>query len=328
MVAQRRMLLSAAMGAALGLPAAPRAQGVPGWPTRPVRIIIPFSPGGPTDTYARLLAEHLAQAFGQPFVAENRAGATGAIASSMVARSAPDGYTLLFASNSSHVLGPLMTATPPFDPLRDFTPVSLVVSCPFYLLVDPRLPIRTIREFVDYAKARPGELNFGSPGVGSGGHLVAELFLKRAGLNAVHVPFGGAGQVMVAAAGGQVQFAFDSVGTAQSLVDDGKLRGLGVTSEMRQAPVPDVPTFVEAGYRDFTPSLWFGLLGPAGLPAPLVAAMNGEVDRFLKLPGTMDRLRRTAFDAEGGPPARLSARIEGDIGIWGEVARSFRASAG
>ena len=327
-MAQRRTLLAGAVGAALGLPPASRAQGVPGWPTRPVRIVIPFSPGGPTDTYARLLAEHLAQVFGQPFVAENRAGATGAIASSLVARSAPDGYTLLFASNSSHVLGPLMAATPAFDPLRDFTPISLVVSCPFYLLIDPRLPIRSVSEFVAYAKARPGELNFGSPGVGSGGHLVAELFLRRAGLQAVHVPFAGAGQVMVAAAGGQVQFAFDSVGTAQSLVEDGKLRGLGVTSEARQGPVPDVPTFVEAGYKDFTPSLWFGLLGPAGLPAALATAVNAEVDRFLKLPGTVDRLRRTAFDAEGGPPARLTSRIEQDIGIWGDVARSFRASAG
>ncbi len=290
-------------------------------PTRTVRIVVPFAPGGPSDTHARLVAEHMGRALGQPFVVENRPGATGAIGTVAVARAEPDGYTLLFTTNSSHVLGPLLTRTPAFDPRRDFTQIALHSTFPFYLLVHPSLPARSVAELVAHMKANPGALNFSSPGIGSGGHLMMELFRMRTGTDATHIPFGGAGPAITALVSGQVQLCFDSVGTAQAMVADGRLRGLAVTSRQRMPAVPDVPTLSEGGVQGAEADLWLGFFGPAGLPPEVHETLNVELNRYLALPETRQRLAATAFVPAGGPPQILTEVIAGETARWAEVVR-------
>jgi tripartite-type tricarboxylate transporter receptor subunit TctC len=321
-VGRRRALgLAAAAGtAALGGAARP-ARAANGWPTRPVRIVVPFAPGGPSDTHARLVAEHMARALGQPFVVENRAGATGAIGTTTVMRAEPDGHTLLFTTNSSHVLGPLLTRAPAFDPTRDFTDIALHSTFPFYLLVHPALPVRGAGELVAHAKANPGRLNYSSPGIGAGGHLMAELFRMRTGIEATHVPYSGAGPATRALVGGEVQFCFDSVGTAQPLVAEGHLRGLAVTGARRVAAVPEVPTLTEAGISGAEAELWLGLFGPARLPRPVQEALNAELGRYLAPPETRARLAAGAYEPAGGSPEALTARIAGETERWAEVVR-------
>ncbi len=316
---RRGLLGGAALAAtALGAPAARAA----GWrPTRTVRVIVPFAPGGPSDTHARLVSEHMGRALGQPFVVENRVGATGAIGTSAVARAEPDGYTLLFTTNSSHVLGPLLTRTPAFDPRRDFTEIGLHSSFPFYLLTHPSLPVRNVAELVAHLKARPGALNFSSPGIGSGGHLMMELFRMRTGTEATHIPFGGAGPAITALVSGQVQFCFDSVGTAQPMVADGRLRGLAVTSAQRTAALPDMPTLAEAGVQGAEAELWLGFFGPAGMPAAVRDTLNEELGRYLAQPETRQRLAASAFAPAGGPPRVLTELIAGETARWAEVVR-------
>ena len=326
----RRGLLGA--GAAIGAAGTARAQpllsGANAWPTRPVRMVIPFAPGGPTDTYARLLCEHLARVTGQPFVAENRAGATGAIGTSFVARAAPDGHTLLFASNSSHVLGPLLARPPSFDPVRDFAPVAMVLSCPFYLLTNAGLPVRTVAEFVAHGRGNPGRLNYASPGVGSGGHLVGLLVCQQLGIEAVHVPYAGAGPALLAVTNAEAQFFADTVGTSQPMVNEGKLRGLAVLGQRREPAVPAVPTMTESGYPGLEAELWFGLLAPAGTSAPLVAALNAEVGRFVAQPAVWERMAGLAFTPTGGPPEAFSTRIRGETERWTNVVRIAGLSGG
>jgi tripartite-type tricarboxylate transporter receptor subunit TctC len=317
-VGRRGVLGLAAVGAAL---AAAPARAADWRPTRPVRVIVPFAPGGPSDTHARLVAEHMGRAFGHPFVVENRAGATGAIGTTAVARAEPDGYTLLFTTNSSHVLGPLLTRTPAFDPRRDFTDIGLHSTFPFYLLVHPSLPVRSASELVAYLKENPGKLNFSSPGIGSGGHLMMELFRMRTGTEATHVPYGGAGPAISALMAGQVQFCFDSVGTAQPMVADGRLRGLAVTSRQRVPAVPDVPTLAEAGIPGAEAELWLGLFGPPRMPTAVQEALNAELNRYLALPETRERLASSAYEPAGGPPQTLTALIAGETERWAEVVR-------
>lgn len=317
-IGRRGVLGLAAAGTVLGTAPTRAAD----WrPTRSVRIIVPFAPGGPSDTHARLVAEHMGRAFGQPFVVENRAGATGAIGTTAVARAEPDGYTLLFTTNSSHVLGPLLARTPAFDPGRDFTDIALHSTFPFYLLVHPALPVRSAQELVAHLKANPGKLNFSSPGMGSGGHLMMELFRMRTGTDATHVPYAGAGPAISALMAGQVQFCFDSVGTAQPMVADGRLRGLAVTSRQRVSAVPDVPTLAEAGTPDTEAEFWLGLFGLPRMPAPVQEALNAELNRYVALPETRERLASSAYQPAGGQPQALTALIAGETERWAEVVR-------
>ncbi len=311
---RRRSLLGAALLAAPAMQApAVRAQDLP-WPSRPVKFVNPFPPGGPGDTYARLVAEHCSRALGQPFVVENRAGATGAVGTAMVMRSPPDGHTLLFTSNSGFSMAPLLAKTPAYDAQRDFTPVSMVVHYPYYLVANPRY--RTVADLVAAAKARPGQLNFSSIGIGSGGHLVAEMFRLRAGIEVVHVPYVGAAASLMGVASGQVDYYFDSVGNAQPLVAEGKLAGLAITGTERVAAVPSVPTMQESGFADFDVDLWLGLLAPLGVPPEILARLNAECEAFLAQPAIQARLRATAFFAAGGPPERLGRRIAQETLHW------------
>jgi len=322
----RRALL-----AALAAPSLASAQGgsqsaaqEANWPNRPVRVINPFPPGGPGDTYARLLSEHFSKVFGQPFIVENRSGGTGAIGTQAVMRSAPDGHVLLFTSISGFTLPPLLLKQPVFDPQRDFAPVSLLVRYPFYLVANPRF--KSVRQLVEEAKARPGKLNFSSVGTGSGGHFCAERFRLKAGIEVQHVPYNGAPAALMGVASGQVDYYFDSVGNAQPLVRDGKISGLAITGERRMPIVPEVPTMAEAGFAGFEPDLWLGLLAPAGTPEPVIRAMNTECDRFLAQPAIVERLHNAAYNPAGGPPEVFARRIREDVAEWGEVVRAANMS--
>lgn len=314
-MATRRTLL---LGVLLARPAL--AQDVGGWPARPVRMIVPFPPGGPTDIYGRLLAEHFARVFGQPFVVENRPGGTGAIGNVAVMRSPPDGQTLLFQSISGFTLPALLRRAPDYDPQADFTPISLTIRYPFYLVSAPRFG--SVAALVAAAKAAPGSLNYGSPGVGSGGHLCAERFCLATGIKAVHIPYAGAAPGLTALASGQLDFYFDSVGNSQAMVLEGKLNGLAITGARRMPVVPTVPTMAESGYPGFDADLWLGLLGPRGMPGGIVAALNRECDRFLALPATQRRLHDAAYEATGGPPEVFARRLAEDVREWGEVVRA------
>jgi tripartite-type tricarboxylate transporter receptor subunit TctC len=295
------------------------AQQESNWPNRPVRVINPFPPGGPGDIYARLLSEHFAKVFGQPFIVENRAGGTGAVGTQVVLRSPPDGHTLLFTSISGYSLPPLLLKQPVFDPQKDFSPVSLLIRYPFYLVANPRF--RSVAELVAEAKARPGKLNFSSVGTGSGGHFCAERFRLRAGIDVVHVPYVGAPAALMGVASGQTDYYFDSVGNSQPLVREGKINGLAITGPHRMPIVPEVPTMGESGFTGFDADLWLGLLAPLGTPAPIIAALNAECDRFLAQPTTKERLHIAAYNPAGGPPEVFAQRIRDDWAEWGEVVR-------
>jgi len=240
----RRQFIGAVAAGLAGLAAPARGQapaGLDGWPARSVRVISPTGTGGPGQNF-RLYAEQLKDTFGQSFVLENMPGGSGAIGSMTVARAAPDGHTLLLASNSHIVLAPLVLTNSPVNVKRDYAAIALMFTFPFLLVVNPTLPVRTLRDLVAYAKARPNELNYGSPGVGTGGHLVTELLVKRTGIDAVHIPYQGTTQQLLAAAAGTLQFTFDTVGNARGLVDAGKVIPLAVTGAQRASAAPDVPT--------------------------------------------------------------------------------------
>ncbi len=296
------------------------AQGtVDGWPSRSVRVISPTGTGGPGQNF-RFYADQLKDKFGQSFVLENMPGGSGAIGCMTVARAAPDGLTLLLASNSHIVLAPLVLTNSPVNVKKDFAPIALMFTFPFLLLVHAGLPVRTLPELVAYAKARPRELNFGSPGVGTGGHLVTELLVKRTGIDAVHVPYQATTQQMLAAAAGTLQFTFDTVGNARGMVDAGKVIPLAVTGPRRATAAPDVPTFKELGYDGFDELFVAnGLLAPAGTPASMIKALNSEMVRMNASGTIRERLIQASYEPGTISPEEYGAMIDREIKLWGDV---------
>jgi tripartite-type tricarboxylate transporter receptor subunit TctC len=287
------------------------------YPNRTVRIIVPFAAGGPTDTYARVVAEKLQARFGQPFVVENKPGATGIIGESFVATAPPDGYTLLFASNSSHVVGPMLQARKAFDTVKDFRPLSMLLYYPMYLVIGANVPARTIQEFVKLAREQPDKMNFGSPGTGSGGHLVAEMFKNAADISAVHVPYKGVGPSQIGLMSGEIQFIFDSVGSSQQLIDDGKLRGLAVTGKARLSRVPDVPTLKETGYDGFEDVvIWLGVLAPAAMPEPIAKKLEAELINIARAPDVVKRVQEGSSVLTGGTGAEFADFIARETPLW------------
>jgi tripartite-type tricarboxylate transporter receptor subunit TctC len=285
-----------------------------------VRVIIPSAAGGPAENF-RLYADHFREAFGQSFVHENQPGAAGAIGSAAVARAAPDGYTLLCPANSHVILAPLVAAKPAFDVKKDFVPIGVVMTYPFCLIVNAELPVRSLRELVAYAKARPGQLNFGSIGVGTGGHLVTELLIKRAGLQAVHIPFTGAPAQVMGVASGTLQFTVDTIGNSRGAVESGKVRQLAVTGSKRALAAPDIPTFAEEGFPDFDLLLWLGLMAPAGTPRRIIEAINREIARCSAKPDVKARLQGAAYEPASGSPENFASLIDQDLKKWGDVVR-------
>jgi tripartite-type tricarboxylate transporter receptor subunit TctC len=297
---------------------------VEGWPSAPVRVISPAGAGGPSQNF-RLYSDQLQKRFGQPFVLENIPGASGSIGGQQVLRSAPDGQTLILASNSTIVLAPLVI--PNFAITADqFDPIALLFRFRFLLLVHHELPVRSLAELVAYAEKNPGKLNYGSPGIGTGGHLVTALMVKRTGIEATHVPFKSTTQQMMDTAAGNLQFTFDTIGNAQGMVDAGKLIPLAVTGPTRAAAAPKIPTFAELGYPGFE-NLFVtnGLLAPKGsprgMPPAAIKALNGEITR-LNGPGTIrDRLEASAYEVGTGTPEDYAAALAADRATWASIVK-------
>lgn len=325
-----RTILLGAMCAALSAPAWPQAlpsASAAEYPSRPIRIVVPYTPAGQTDAYARLIAHALNTAWGQPVVVENRAGANGLIGTNFVKQSSPDGYTLLFTANSAHTLGPLVRDPRPFEPIGDFTPVAIAVKYPMYLLIDQRIPARTVAEFVAYAKARPGRLNYSSAGIGSGGHIACELFSGAAGIDAQHVPYKGSAPAQMALVAGEVQMFCDSVGNSQALVKDGKMRGLAITAPSRLAAAAEIPTMTEVGLPGVEVTIWLGLLGPKGMPAAIAAKLNAEVVRIMQSPEIRQRTLREGTETTSATPEQFAAFMQEEQERYGRIIREKQIRA-
>src|SRR3989442_8430693 len=249
------------------------------WPARPVRIIVPFAPGGTADTLGRLVAQRLSESFKENFVVENRAGAGGVIGSELVAKAAPDGYTLVVSGVATHCIAPALSKTFPFDPLRDFTHIALFGGPPGVLVVNPALPAQDLKQFIAYARKEPGKLAYGSPGTGATGRLIAEQLKQVAGIEMTHVPYKGASLAVADLIAGHVPVTSTTLTTASTQIKAGRARALAVSSAKRIPEFPEVPTFGELGYPELTASIWFSLSGPAGIAPEIVSRLNAEVRR-------------------------------------------------
>lgn len=265
------------------------------YPTRPVTFVVPFPPGGASDTFARVIGQKLAAQLGQPFVVENRPGATGLIGTQHAARAKPDGYTILMSSNSSQIIAPLLKTTPPFDTAKDFEPISMLGRYPFALDVNPKVPARNVKELIALAKKNPSKLNFGSIGEGSGTHLVAEMFKQQAGIDITHIPYKGTAALGTALVAGEIDIQFDSVGAAKPLVEGGRVRALAVTGNARSPLLPNVPSMAEEGFENVDATIWIGAFAPKGTPKDIVAKLG---DGMRKLLQTDPDVRRV-FDENG-----------------------------
>jgi tripartite-type tricarboxylate transporter receptor subunit TctC len=298
------------------------AQTVPSeatWPNRPVRFLVPFPPGGSTDTVARIVGQMLGARLGQNFVVENRAGASGNLATEAVARAAPDGYTIGLASTTTHGSVAGFARSLPFDPVKDFAPVSMLGSSPFVMVVYPGLPAKDLKDFIALAKAKPGGLSYGSAGAGSLAHLIAALFEHMAGVSMVHVPYKASAQSTPDLMTGRLDMQFATVPPTLSLLRSGKLRALGIASAQRSALLPEVPTLSEAGLPGFDASLWFAIVAPAATPPAIVARLNREVAAVLNSAEAKDALFQQGVDAEASTPDALGTRIRNEIVKWREV---------
>jgi tripartite-type tricarboxylate transporter receptor subunit TctC len=297
------------------------------YPSKPIRLIIPFPAGGATDVLGRTLAQKLSGALGQSVVVENKPGAGGIIGADAAAKSAPDGYTLLLATNSTHVIGPLLNPKTPYNPQTDFTPIVHVADAPNLLMVNNAVPAKNVKELIALAKARPGALNYASSGNGTIVHLTTELFNSQAGISLTHVPYKGTSTAIPDMVSGQIHVLFDSFVTALPHVREGRLRALGITSLHRSPLVPDVPTIAESGLPGFESVTWFGLYGPKGLPEDRVAKLNAAVNRLLAEKDTQERLAKAGAEAAGGSPAEFVAVIKRDTAKWGKLIRERKISA-
>ena len=292
----------------------------PAYPVKSVRLLVPSSPGGGTDILARVLAQKMSETFGQQFVVENRPGAGQVIGIEAVARSAPDGYTLLMAA-SAIVINEVLYAKPPYDTLRDFAPVTLGALLPNILVVHPALPVKSVRELIVLAKTRAGQLNYSSAGSGTSPHLSMELFRLMAGITLTHIPYKGSGPATVDLLAGQVQLSMPNVLTALPHIKGGKLRGLGVTSGKRATGLPDIPAIAETlpGYEAIQ---WYGILAPAGTTRDIVGKLQAEIARILVLPEVKDRLAADGADAVGSRPDEFATYIRAELAKWGKVVKT------
>ena len=293
--------------------------GAQDYPTKPIRLVVPFAAGGATDVLARLVGERLTASLGQQVVVDNRPGAGGNIGSDIVARAEPDGYTILMGAVGTHAINPSLYPKMPYDPVKDFAPVTLVASVPNVLVVNPEVPANSVQELIDLAKAKPGELNFASSGNGTSIHLSGELFKAMTGTDIVHVPYKGSGPAVTDLLGGQVQMMFDNMPSSLPHVKAGKLRALGVTSAARSPALPEVPTIAEAGVPDYDATSWFGIQAPAGTPEPVVARLQGAIVQALGEPEMRQRMADLGAEPVGDTPAEFGRFIAAEIAKWAKV---------
>ena len=297
------------------------------WPTRPVRVVAPFAAGGTADLLGRMVAGKLSDSLGQPVIVENRPGAGGVLGSELVARSAPDGYTLLVSGVASHAVAPALSRKFPFDPLKDFSHIALFGGPPSVLAVHPALPVRDLRSFIAFARSKPGELTYGSPGNGTQGHLIAELFKRSAAFDMQHIPYRGASGAVVDVVAGHTHAISTTLTTASAQIRAGRLRALAISSA---APLPDyagVPTFRAAGFPELVATIWFSLSGPAGLPADIVNRLNSDVRRALHAPDVRARLRPDGIEAGDLDPRAFTDFVAAELKRWAPVVRASGARA-
>jgi len=296
------------------------------YPGKPVRLIVPFPPGGGTDTLARILGQKLADVLGQQVVIDNRPGAGTNIGAEIAAKAPPDGYTVLMG-NIAHAINVTLYSKLSYDLVRDFAPVTLLASTPNILVVHPSLPVKSAKELIALAKARPGQLDYASSGGGSSAHLAAELFSNMAGVKMTHVPYKGGGPAVIALIGGQCSVGFATTPSVINHVKSGKLRGLAVTTAQRSPSTPDLPTISEAGVAGYEAGTWYGLLVPAGTAKEIVARLHAESVKLLKLPEVKERLDATGFEPIGSTPEQFAAYIRSEIEKWAKVVKASGARA-
>jgi tripartite-type tricarboxylate transporter receptor subunit TctC len=296
------------------------------FPNKPIRLVVPYPAGGPLDIMARAIGQKLTEAWKQPVVVDNRAGAGGNIGADLVAKAAPDGYTLLMGAVATQAINPALYSKIPYDPVKDFTPVALVAQVPNILVVNPTVPAKSVRELIDLARAKPGSLNFASGSTGSTGHLAGELFKTMAGVDMVHIPYKGAAPATTDLLAGQVQLMFDNLANALPNVKAGRLRALAVTTLNRSPAVPDLPTIAESGLPGFDLTTWFGVLVPAGTPAEIVDRLNAEIVRALDARDMRARLEKMGAEPPtNNTPERFAAFIRVEAEKYAKVVKASGA---
>jgi tripartite-type tricarboxylate transporter receptor subunit TctC len=322
---QRRVLIASLGAAALATHPALRAQG--GFPQRPITLVVPSAPGGTTDFTARLIADSLSRALGQPVIVDNKAGGAGNIGNQFVAKSRPDGHTLLVAYSGYQVGNPHLFPSAGWDPIKDFTPVAMLTRAPQVIVTKASVQANTLAELVAYAKAHPGRLNYASSGNGSIQHVAGELFKQLTGTFITHIPYRGAGPAVQDLIGGQVDLFITTPASVVQHVKAGKLKALAVTSNARLTALPQVPTAVEAGLKGFTLDSWFALYGPAGLPSEVVQTLNAEVGKILALPETRRKAEESGTSVEQMSPTQLAEFTRKELDYWGKVIKSSKITA-
>jgi len=296
------------------------------WPSKPIRIVVPFPPGGPADLLPRLIGPKLTEAWGQPVVIENKPGAGGNIGMDMVAKSPPDGYTLVIGPNGNLVVNPHLYANLPYDVVKDFAPVTLIASFSNMLVVNPDVPAKSVSELIALAKAKPGSLSYGSPGTGSQPHLGGEFLKLTAGIEIVHVPYNGTAPALRDLLGGQISFMFAQTSAALPQIQSGKLRALGVASAKRSPQLPEVPTIAESGLPGFEAVSWYALLAPAGTPKEVVTKMQAEVARILQMPDVREKLAGLGGEPVGNTPEQLTAMLRTESARYADIVKRANIS--
>jgi tripartite-type tricarboxylate transporter receptor subunit TctC len=312
-------------GGVLALCIASAALGQGAYPSKPVRLIVPFPPGGAVDYYARAVQNRLAETLGQPIVIENRAGASGMVGAELVAKSPPDGYTVLVGNIASLAMNVGIYSKMPYDPAKDLTPIMRTVAVDYAMVVHPSVPARTVADFVAYARANPGKLSYGSAGSGSAPHLSTELFKQRAGIDIVHIPFKGGGPMVTDLLGGQIQMVIADQANLMPHVKAGKLRALAVGTLARSAVYPDLPTIAESGYPGFEARAWQGIAGPAGMPPDVVKQLQAAIAKVMAMPDVRARLVEGGLDPIVSTPEEFGEFIRTEIAKWSKVAKDVGA---
>lgn len=318
-----QQLLKVIAGFALALTAAlAHAQA---WPSKPIRYIVPFAPGGTTDILARTVGDKLAIALGQPVVIENKPGAGGGVGAEITAKSAPDGYTIMGGTISTHAINASLYKSLPYDPVRDFAPIVLIARVPNMLVVHPDIPAKNVSELIALLRANPGKYTFASAGNGTSQHLSGELFKSMAGAEMQHVPYKGSPPALQDVMGGQVSMTFDNITTAWPLAKGGKLRALAVTTAKRSAVAPDVPTLAEAGLPGFEVGSWQGVFAPAGTPPEIVKRLNAEIVKILNTPDVRDKLAALGAEVVGNSPEEFATMVKAEVAKWADVVKKSGA---
>jgi tripartite-type tricarboxylate transporter receptor subunit TctC len=315
-----RIVIASSLAALLGMPAGGAL--AQQWPSHSIRFVVPLPPGGSPDYLSRLLAEHLQPVLGQPLVVENKPGAAGNIARDFVAKSPADGYTILM-SESAHVMSAAVLAKLPYDPIKDFEPISLAATIPFGLTVNSNMPVRSLKEFLEYAKKSPKPLTYGTAGVGSPHHLAVELLRSMTGINVVHVPYKGSAGIIPALLSGEIDFTIAAENSLLPHYRSGKLRPIAIAAPTRTAILPDVPTIAEAGpLPGYAVTVWLGVMAPAGTPRPIIDRLNGEINRIVRDPQLVkERLTPVGLEPVGSTPERLLEVMKAELAMYTKLAR-------